>query len=184
MRSARILFAATATAAALAITTPGAYALTTGDDWSKDETAHSKERDHDKPHGGMHTGAGALSLLGGDDWSKDHGKDEHGEKDHDKSEKDHDKPHGGMHTGGGALTMVNADDWSKPETETKPESEPETKDHDKDWGKEHDKPKGGMHTGGGGLADTGTNVTGAVVLAGGVAGFVFYRRRKAAGTAA
>ncbi|MFF5638404.1 hypothetical protein [Streptomyces sp. NPDC012825] len=210
MRSARILFAATATAAALAVTTPGAYALATGDDWSKDDSAHSQERDHDKPHGGMHTGSGALSLLS-DDWSKDeHDKKDHGKprggvhtgggaltatngdewsKEHDKGEKhekDHGKPQGGMHTGGGALTMVNADDWSKPETESKPEheSKPETKDHEKDWGKEHDKPKGGMHTGGGGLAGSGTNVTGAVVLAGGVAAFVLYRRKKAAGTTA
>ncbi|MFE2561240.1 hypothetical protein ACFXGT_35570 [Streptomyces sp. NPDC059352] len=129
MRSARILFAATATAAALAVTTPGAHALTTGD-WGKDDSAHSQKRDHDKPHGGVHTG-------------------------------------------GGALTTVNADDWSKPGSETK--------DHGKDWSKEHDKPKGGMHTGGGGLASSGTNVTGAVVLAGGLAAFVLYRRRKAAG---
>ncbi|MGW9448652.1 hypothetical protein [Streptomyces sp. NPDC055632] len=212
MRSARILFAATATVAALAITTPGAYALATGDDWSKDDSTHSQKRDHDKPHGGMHTGSGALSLLGDsrsmdeqnkkdhekdEEHKKDHEKDEQNKKDHEKDEqnkkdhekdeqnkKDHDKPHGGVHTGGGALTAVNADDWSKPETETKPESKPETKDHEKDQGKEHDKPKGGMHTGGGGLAGTGTNVTGAVVLAGGAAAFVLYRRKKAAGATA
>ncbi|MFD0142853.1 hypothetical protein ACFVGW_10650, partial [Streptomyces sp. NPDC127129] len=118
------------------------------------------KKDHDKPKGGMHTGSGALSLVGEDHWSKD--------------KKDHDKPKGGMHTGSGALSLVNADDWSK--------------DKEKDKGKEsgytHEKPKGGMHTGGGGLASSGTNVTGAVVLAGGIAAFAFYRRRKAAGTAA
>ncbi|MFI9122240.1 hypothetical protein ACIGW0_23020 [Streptomyces bikiniensis] len=189
MRSARILFAATATAAALAITTPGAYALTAGDDWSKDDSAHSQkldhgkkdhdkdEKDHGKPHGGMHTGGGALTMGSNDEWSKEHHKAE-------KHEKDHGKPQGGVHTGGGALTLVNADDWSKPESESKPEHKPETKDHEKDWGKEHDKPTGGMHTGGGGLAGSGTNVTGAVVLAGGVAAFVLYRRKKAAGTTA
>ncbi|MEU4064179.1 hypothetical protein AB0F25_17445, partial [Streptomyces wedmorensis] len=77
-------------------------------------------------------------------------------------------------------TAVNADDWSKPESTSKPTQ----KDHEKDWGKEHDKPKGGMHTGGGGLADTGTNVTGAVMLAAGAAAFVLHRRKKAAGTTA
>ncbi|GGY38529.1 hypothetical protein [Streptomyces omiyaensis] len=135
MRSARILFAATATAAALALTTPGAYALTAGD-WDKDDSAHSQKRDHDKPHGGMHTGSGALSLIGGDDWSKD----EHGKKEHHKSDKDHGKPHGGMHTGGGALTAVSGDDWSK--------------EHDKGGKheKDHDKPHGGMHTGSGALS--------------------------------
>ncbi|MFD7364540.1 hypothetical protein ACFWAC_38500, partial [Streptomyces sp. NPDC059885] len=123
MRSARILFAATAAAATLAITAPGAYAITAGD-WDKDGSAHSK-KDHDKPKGGMHTGSGALSLVGGDDWSKD----EHGKKDHDK-------PKGGMHTGSGALSLVGGDDWSKDE-------------HGK---KDHEKPKGGMHTGSGALS--------------------------------
>ncbi|MFF5785646.1 hypothetical protein ACFY8P_11840 [Streptomyces sp. NPDC012693] len=211
MRSARILFAATATAAALAVTTPGAHALTTGD-WGKDDSAHSQKRDHDKPHGGVHTGGGALSLVGADDWSKDHGKDEHGTKDHGKDEhgkKEHGKPHGGVHTGGGALSLVGADDWSKDhgkdEHGTKEYGKPhggvhtgggaltavnaddwskagsDTKDHGKDWGKEHEKPKGGMHTGGGGLANSGTNVTGGVLLAGALAAFVLHRRKKAAG---
>ncbi|MFC8548952.1 hypothetical protein ACFUMI_15270, partial [Streptomyces sp. NPDC057273] len=76
------------------------------------------------------------------------------------------KPKGGMHTGSGGLALVNADDWSK--------------DKQKEEGYKHDKPKGGMHTGGGGLASTSTNVTGAVVLAGGLAAFALYRRRKAA----
>ncbi|MFI1712576.1 hypothetical protein [Streptomyces litmocidini] len=205
MRSARILFAATATAAALAMTAPGAYALTAGDEWSKDDSAHSWEKDHDKPHGGMHTGSGALSLLSGDEWSKEHDMDENGKKDHDKGkehekgkdhekdgehekggehEKDYDKPHGGVHTGGGALTVVNGDDWSKPESDSSSKSEEEKKDHDKDWSKEHEKPKGGVHTGGGGLASGGSNVTGALVLAGGVAAFALYRRKKAADAAA
>ncbi|MFB7025700.1 MULTISPECIES: hypothetical protein [unclassified Streptomyces] len=203
MRSARILFAATATAAALALTTPGAYALTAGD-WDKDDSAHSQKRDHDKPHGGMHTGSGALSLLGGDDWSKD----EHGKKEHHKSDKDHGKPYGGMHTGGGALTAVSGDDWSK---EHDKGGKYEKKDHDKpyggmhtgagalsavnadDWGKpeqqkpegyKHDKPKGGMHTGGGGLAGNSVSLSGALVLAAGAGAFVLYRRKKTAGAAA
>ncbi|MFD5770726.1 hypothetical protein ACFWIN_33530 [Streptomyces sp. NPDC127049] len=203
MRSARILFAATATAAALALTTPGAYALTAGD-WDKGDSAHSQKRDHDKPYGGMHTGSGALSLLGGDDWSKD----EHGKKEHHKSDKDHGKPHGGMHTGGGALTAVSGDDWSK---EHDKGGKYEKKDHDKpyggmhtgagalsavnadDWGKpeeqkkegyKHDKPKGGMHTGGGGLAGNSVSLSGALVLAAGAGAFVLYRRKKTAGAAA
>ncbi|MFJ7955001.1 hypothetical protein ACIQ62_01735, partial [Streptomyces sp. NPDC096319] len=60
MRSARILFAAAATAGTLALAAPGAYAITTGD-W--DGSSHSKEGDHGKPSGGMHTGSGALSLV-------------------------------------------------------------------------------------------------------------------------
>ncbi|MFC8955384.1 hypothetical protein ACFT8P_22510, partial [Streptomyces sp. NPDC057101] len=142
MRSARILFAATATAAALAVTTPGAHALTTGD-WGKDDSAHSQKRDHDKPHGGVHTGGGALSLVGADDWSKDHGKDEHGKKEYGK-------PHGGVHTGGGALSLVGADDWSKDHGK----DEHGTKDHGKDehGKKEYGKPHGGVHTGGGALS--------------------------------
>ncbi|MEU6879165.1 hypothetical protein ABZ939_13845, partial [Streptomyces sp. NPDC046712] len=93
MRSARILFAATAAAASLAITAPGAYAITAGD-WDKDGSSKSWERDHGKPKGGVHTGSGALSLVDGDDWSKD----DHGKKHH--------KPKGGVHTGSGALSLV------------------------------------------------------------------------------
>ncbi|MFB6897380.1 hypothetical protein [Streptomyces hydrogenans] len=229
MRSARILFAATATAAALALTTPGAYALAAGD-WDKDDSAHSQKRDHDKPHGGMHTGSGALSLIGGDDWSKD--KSDKGDK---SDKKEHGKPHGGMHTGGGALTAVSGDDWSKEhekggkyekehEKGGKYEKEHEKggkyeKEHDKpyggmrtgsgalsavnadDWGKpeqqkqesdkyqkqesdKYQKPKGGMHTGGGGLAGPGVSLTGALVLAGGAAAFVLYRRKNTAGATA
>ncbi|MEV7566081.1 hypothetical protein AB0O60_12900, partial [Streptomyces tanashiensis] len=85
MRSARILFAAAATAGTLALAAPGAYAITAGD-WDgssqsqesdhdkgdKPEKEHDKggwEKDHDKPKGGVHTGSGALSLTGGDEWS-------------------------------------------------------------------------------------------------------------------
>lgn len=186
MRSARILFATTATAAALALTTPGAYALAAGD-WDKDDSAHSQKRDHDKPHGGMHTGSGALSLIGGDDWSKDKSdksdksdKKEHGKphggmhtgggaltavsgddwsKEHEKGgkyEKEHDKPYGGMRTGSGALSAVNADDWGKPEQQKQ-----ESDKYQRQQGDEHRKPKGGMHTGGGGLAGPGVSLTGA-----------------------
>ena len=108
----------------------------------------------------------ALAVPGGyafaaGDWDKDGSSQS---QEHDR--KDHDKPKGGIHTGSGALSLTNADDWSK--------------DHEK---KDHDKPKGGMHTGGGGLDGAGTNVTGAVVLAGGLAAFVLHRRRKAADSA-
>ncbi|MDH2388983.1 hypothetical protein QCN29_09305 [Streptomyces sp. HNM0663] len=209
MRSARILFAATAAAATLAITAPGAYAITEGGD--KDDSPHSQERDYGKPKGGMHAGSGALARVSGDDWSKDeHGKDEHGKDEHGK--KDYGKPKGGMHAGSGALARVGADDWSKDEhgKDEHGKDEHGKKDYGKpkggmhtgsgalslvnadDWSKDkgkegdgykHDKPKGGMHTGGGGLANSTTNVTGAVVVAGGLAAFVLYRRRKAAGTA-
>ncbi|MFI8823959.1 hypothetical protein ACIGXE_09125, partial [Streptomyces sp. NPDC053431] len=103
-------------------------------------------------------------------------------------EKDKDKPHGGMHTGSGALALVNGDDWSKGDAE-KDKDKDWSKEKDKDWSKEKEdgykseKPKGGVHTGGGGLAASGTNVTGALVLAGGLAAFVLIRRRKAAGAA-
>ncbi|MFC9397036.1 hypothetical protein ACFTWS_28310 [Streptomyces sp. NPDC057027] len=172
MRSARILFAATAAAGTLALVAPVAYASTAGD-WDKDDQSHSQQQEeHDKPHGGMHTGSGALSLVDGDDWSKgDHEKDDHEKGDHEKG--DHEKPKGGMHTGSGALSLVNADDWSK-DKETGTEKED---------GYKPEKPKGGMHTGGGGLASTGVNATGALVIAAGLAAFVVVRRRKAAGHA-
>ncbi|MFF9847796.1 hypothetical protein [Streptomyces litmocidini] len=192
MRSARILFAAAATAGTLALAAPGAYAITAGD-W--DGSSHSQESDHGKPKGGMHTGSGALSLVSGDEWSKEHSKgdksEEHGkgdksEKEHDKGdryEKEHEKPKGGMHTGSGALSLVNADDWTK-DTE-KDKQKDWTKDTEKDEdGYKSEKPKGGMHTGGGGLASGTTNVTGAALVVGGLAAFVLHRRRKAAGAAA
>ncbi|MFG3041827.1 hypothetical protein ACGFYZ_33490 [Streptomyces sp. NPDC048330] len=168
MRSARILFAATATAGALALAVPGAYAITAGD-WDKGDSAHSQ--DHDKPHGGMHTGGGALTTVSGDEWSKDHDKG-------GKYEKDHDKPHGGMHTGSGALSLVNADDWSRDKDQEKEEGGRSKENQQEEGGSKHDKPKGGMHTGGGGLANNGASLTGALVLAGGAAALVLYRRRQ------
>ncbi|MCD2468737.1 hypothetical protein MBT42_34965 [Streptomyces sp. MBT42] len=217
MRSARILFAATAAAGTLALAAPGAYAITAGD-WDKEDSAHS--RDHDKPHGGMHTGSGALSLVDADDWSKDEQgkkdehakKDEHGKKEHDKPhggvhtgggaltavsgdewskehdkggkhEKDHDKPKGGMHTGSGALSVVNADDWSKDKEKEKEEGGWSKENQKEEGGSQHEKPKGGMHTGGGGLANSGTSLTGALVLAGGAAAFVLYRRKQGSAAA-
>ncbi|MFF9015907.1 hypothetical protein ACF09C_23445, partial [Streptomyces sp. NPDC014870] len=140
MRSARILFAATAAAGALALAAPGAYATTAGD-WDKDDSSHSQK--HDKPKGGMHTGSGALSLTGEDHWDKDKDKKDHWDKD----KKDHDKPKGGMHTGSGALSLVNADDWSKDK-----DKEWKDKEKGKENGWNHDKPKGGMHTGSGALS--------------------------------
>ncbi|MFB7962788.1 hypothetical protein ACFC4M_22110, partial [Streptomyces sp. NPDC056019] len=154
MRSARILFAATAAAGTLALVAPTAYASTAGD-WDKDDQSHSRQQDHDKPHGGMHTGSGALSLVTGDDWSKgDQEKGDHDKGDHDKGE--HEKPKGGMHTGSGALSLVTGDDWSKGDQEKgdHEKGDHEKADHDKgdhDKG-EHEKPKGGMHTGSGALS--------------------------------
>ncbi|MFB7962789.1 hypothetical protein ACFC4M_22115, partial [Streptomyces sp. NPDC056019] len=123
------------------------------------------------------------------DWSK--GDQEKG--DHDKGE--HEKPKGGMHTGSGALSLVNADDWSKDKEAEKDNGSKSEKDNgykpekdngykpEKDNGYKPEKPSGGMHTGGGGLADTGTSVTGALVVAAGLAGFVIVRRRKASAQA-
>ncbi|MGW8766806.1 hypothetical protein ACWGN5_30385 [Streptomyces sp. NPDC055815] len=185
MRSARILLAATAAAGTLALAAPGAYASTAGD-WDKDDYSHSQERDHEKPKGGMHTGAGALSSVSGDDWSKgDHekSKGDHEKGDHEKGKGDHEKPKGGMHTGSGALSLVNADDWSKEKDKDTEKGKEKDTEKGKTDGYQHEKPKGGMHTGGGGLASGGTNVTGALVVAGGIAAFALHRRRKAAGAA-
>ncbi|KAB1145315.1 hypothetical protein F7R91_19255 [Streptomyces luteolifulvus] len=99
MRSARILFATAAATAALAIAAPGAHA---GDDWNKEDSSHSKKWEHDKPHGGMHTGGGALTAVGGDDWTKGE-EDPAAEAEKPSKDWGHHKPHGGMHTGGGAL---------------------------------------------------------------------------------
>ncbi|MFC9913152.1 hypothetical protein [Streptomyces sp. NPDC127197] len=82
MRSARMLLATAAASAVLTMTAPGVYAA---DDWNHDDSSYSKEHDnggkhdsegykdsehdkggwsndHDKPHGGMHTGGGALDA--------------------------------------------------------------------------------------------------------------------------
>ncbi|WP_409474323.1 hypothetical protein [Streptomyces sp. HC307] len=82
MRSARMLLATAAVSAVLTMTAPGVYAA---DDWNHDDSSYSKEHDnggkhdsggykdsehdkggwssdHDKPHGGMHTGGGALDA--------------------------------------------------------------------------------------------------------------------------
>ncbi|MFE7517598.1 hypothetical protein ACFU8I_41180, partial [Streptomyces sp. NPDC057540] len=85
----------------------------------------------------------------------------------------------GMHTGSGALSLVNADDWSKEKGSEKDNGSKSEKEN----GYKPEKPSGGMHTGGGGLANTGANVTGALVLAAGLAGVVIVRRRKASGQA-
>jgi len=124
MRSARMILATAAASTVLALGAPGAYAA--GDDWDQTDSSHSKEHgkehgkgsDHDKPHGGMHTGGGALTAVNADDWgtakdprhdpetykNKDEqGKDYSGKQDGGGWSGDHEKPSGGMHTGGGAL---------------------------------------------------------------------------------
>jgi hypothetical protein len=124
MRSTRTLLATAAATAVLAIAAPGAYADDT--DWGHEDSSYSKEHgkdgQHDKPHGGMHTGGGALTAVTAvneDGWgtAKDPKHDpetykdskydsgSYKEEEHNKESYsgDHGKPHGGVHTGGGAL---------------------------------------------------------------------------------
>ncbi|MFC5241729.1 hypothetical protein [Streptomyces atrovirens] len=125
MRSARMLLATATATAALVIAAPAAYAGHS-DDGGYDKSSQSKEYDkeskdgkeHDKPHGGMHTGGGALTVVGEEDWdtAKDpkYDPETYKEKDDSGSEESYggkqdkewskeEKPRGGMHTGGGGL---------------------------------------------------------------------------------
>ncbi|WP_063781173.1 hypothetical protein [Streptomyces maremycinicus] len=174
MRSARMILAAAAASAALAVGAPGAHAAGDTDhdsSWSKeDSSSYGKE---------------------------EHGKEDHGKEDHGKE--GHDSPHGGVHTGGGALASVS--DGSGPAVD--PRFDPETykdkdtekggsTEHGKDswnggkeeesggWSKEHDKPSGGMHTGGGGLATPSATAAGLGVLAVAGTGLYALRRRNTA----
>lgn len=203
MRSARMIFAAAAATAVLAITAPGAYA---DDEWNHEDNGYSKEHDkkeHDKK----------------EDGKKEDGKKEHDKKEHDWKDK-HDGPRGGVHTGGGALTTVpNEEEWnsghdSKEDTHKEREhgkdsydhgkhegggykendsysdhgKDPYKDDHDKHdkeyWKDEHGKPRGGVHTGGGALASPAVTAGGLAVLAVAGTGMYALRRRKTAGNVA
>lgn len=195
MRSARILLATAAAAAALSFVTPGAvFAVSTGDDGGRDDSSYSRDKDSD-------SGGGRDKGSGGD-----HDNDYSTDRDSGGS---HDSPRGGMHTGGGALAAVRGDDdWSSSSDDSR--FDPETyknNDEDKggnggkgdkgdkgdsgkgdkedsDWGgggggDDEDKPRGGMHTGGGALATPGVTAGGLAVLAVGATGMYALRRKKA-----
>ncbi|MEV1069646.1 hypothetical protein [Streptomyces sp. NPDC050263] len=99
MRSARMILATAAACAALVVGAPGVHAA--AGDTDHDDSSYSKE-EHDKPHGGVHTGGGALRDADADNEAdKEAGKDE-------DSWGGHEKPSGGVHTGGGALAGPSA----------------------------------------------------------------------------
>ncbi|MFI1393362.1 hypothetical protein [Streptomyces sp. NPDC020681] len=120
MRSARILIASAAVAAAFTISTPSAYAMTMADDWKKEDSSSSSSSSdhgdssgkHEKPWGGVHTGGGALGATSADDWQKvddwekgsSDSSSEMSGKEKPESWK-HEKPKGGVHTGGGGTAM-------------------------------------------------------------------------------
>ncbi|NEY31861.1 hypothetical protein GTU99_06560 [Streptomyces sp. PRKS01-65] len=127
MRSARMLLAAGAASAALALGAPGAYA--SGSD--HEDTSYSQEHDkgHDKEgaENGRDNGdenGGGYGKDNGDENGKEYGKDNgegYGKDNGDENDKEYgkdngkddryDSPRGGMRTGGGALAAVNEGDW-------------------------------------------------------------------------
>ena len=165
MRSARMILATAAASTVLALGAPGAYAAA-GDDWDQTDSSYSKEQDkehgkehgkgsdHDRPHGGVHTGGGALTALNADDWgtAKDPKYDPETYKDKDEQGKD-------------------SSGWSG-------------KQEDGGWSGSHEKPSGGMHTGGGALASPGMTAGGLAVLAVAGTGLYAARRKKTAGSLA
>jgi hypothetical protein len=176
MRPTRMLLAAAAASAVLAITTPGAYA----DDGERDHenSSYSKEHDkdskHDAPRGGMHTGGGALTAVNNDEeWggSKDpkHDSDDYRDSEHgsDRS-KDHEN---------GSDGYRDSEHGSDRFKDSKEDA------HDS-FGGDHDKPRGGMHTGGGALDTPTVTTAGLAVLAVAGTGLYAVRRNKSAGTAA
>jgi hypothetical protein len=190
-----MLLATAASAAALALASPGAaFALPAEHDGGRDDSSYSKEHDSDSDR----------EDKGSDgDHDKDYGNKRGGGGEHDG-------PRGGMHTGGGALAAVRSDDWgSGGDSRFDPENYRD-KGHDSgedkgekgekgdkgdreekgdrgeksEWGGGHDKPRGGMHTGGGALATPGVTAGGLAVLAVGAAGAYALRRKKAVEPAA
>ncbi|WP_028809084.1 hypothetical protein [Streptomyces sp. 351MFTsu5.1] len=167
MRSARMILATAAASTVLALGAPGAWAAS-GGDWDQSDSSYSKEQDkeqgkehgkgsdHDRPHGGMHTGGGALTAVNADDWgtAKDPKMDPETYKDKDEQ--------GGKDSGG----------WSGKQEE------------DGGWSGSHEKPSGGMHTGGGALASPGMTAGGLAVLAVAGTGLYAARRKKTAGSLA
>ncbi len=167
MRSSRMLLAAAAASAVLAVTAPGAYAA---DGWDHDDSSYGKEHDkggkehdkgssHDGPHGGMHTGGGALTAV------NDGGSDgDHSAKHDSQSSKD--SEHGGKDS-----------TWTK-DSEDGGKDSSWTKDSEESWSGGHEKPSGGIHTGGGALATPAVTAGGLAVLAVAGSGLYAARRKK------
>ncbi|WP_149827893.1 hypothetical protein [Streptomyces tailanensis] len=178
MRSARMIFAAAAATAVLAITAPGAYA---GDEWKHEDNGYSKEHDkkdkHDGPRGGVHAGGGALtSIPNEEEWDSGHDSKEENykEREHGKEayESDHGKHEGGGYKENDSYSDHEKDSWKKD-------------DHEKEyWKDEHGKPRGGVHTGGGALASPAVTAGGMAVLAVAGTGMYALRRKKTAGSTA
>ncbi|MFE9255336.1 hypothetical protein [Streptomyces sp. NPDC006879] len=117
MRSTRLLLAAAAATGALALCSPAAIAVEVASDGDSHSSSRDREEhdrgskgDHDKPHGGVHTGGGALAMTADRDGEHGRGQSdrgEHGKSDHEDRDSygsgNYDKPRGGVHTGGGAL---------------------------------------------------------------------------------
>ncbi|KOV92957.1 hypothetical protein [Streptomyces sp. NRRL B-3648] len=194
MRSARMILATAAAAAALAFATPGAaFAVPAERDSGGDDSSYSKEHD---------SGSDREDQGSDDEQDNDYGNKR-------GSGREHDGPRGGMHTGGGALAAVRSGDWgSGDDSRFDPESYKDKGDDSEEegggksekgeksgrgekgergdkgdkseWGDDHEKPRGGMHTGGGALATPGVTAGGLAVLAVGAAGAYALRRRKAA----
>ncbi|CQR65862.1 hypothetical protein [Streptomyces leeuwenhoekii] len=210
MRSARMLLAAGAASAALALGATGAYA--SGSD--HEDTSYSQE--HDK---GQDKEGAEYGKDNGDENSKEYGKDngdenskEYGKDNGDENDKEYgkdngkddsyDSPRGGMRTGGGALAAVNEGDWGSGRDSGQHDSGSHKdsdrssgyKDSERDGGKDsehgsgswsggHEKPRGGMHTGGGALAAPSVTAGGMAALAVAGAGLYAVRRRKTAESA-
>lgn len=188
MRPTRMLLAAGAASAVLAITTPGAYAV--AGEWDHENSSYSKEHDkdssHDAPRGGMHTGGGALTAVNNDeDWdsSKDSKHDpetyQDGRHDSDgykdsEDDSDRSKDH-----------EYGSDDYQDSEDDSDRFKDSKEDTHDSgSWGGDHDKPRGGMHTGGGALDTPTVTAAGLGVLAVAGTGLYAVRRNKSAGNAA
>ncbi|MEV5886004.1 hypothetical protein AB0L74_25350 [Streptomyces sp. NPDC052020] len=140
MRSARMLLAAGAASAALALGAPGAYA----DGSDHEDSSYSQEQDngHDKESNGYGEDNGKEDSTGyGEDNGRDNGE-ENGKEDAEDNGRD------------------NGEDNGKEDAEDngRDNGEDNGKEHDKDNGGDHDEddpydsPRGGMRTGGGALA--------------------------------
>ncbi|GHH81473.1 hypothetical protein [Streptomyces capitiformicae] len=201
MRSARMIFAAAAATAVLAITAPGAYA---GDEWKHEDNGYGKEHDkkehhskeHDKkdkhdghPRGGVHAGGGALTTVPNEEeWNSGHHTKEDTYKEREHGKDSYESDHHGKHEGGGYKENDSYSDHGKESYKGDHEKGSWKDDHykhDKEyWKDEHGKPRGGVHTGGGALASPAVTAGGLAVLAVAGTGMYALRRRKTAGNVA
>ncbi|MDH6629653.1 hypothetical protein M2271_007491 [Streptomyces sp. LBL] len=184
MRSPRMLLAAAAASAVLAVTAPGAYAA---GDWDHDDSSYSKEHDkggsHDSPHGGMHTGGGALTAVsdGGSDSGYSSKQDPEASKDSEQG-KDSTWTKDSEDSGAKASESSGAKDSES--SWTKDSEDSETKGGEGSGSGGHKKPSGGIHTGGGALATPGVTTGGLAALAVVGTGLYAARRKKSAYSAA